>query len=52
MAKKVIASLRKEGGRQYTKCIKMVKSEKSGSYTFKEEILHNDEIKNFFDNKK
>ena len=52
MAKKVIASLKKEGGRQYTKCIKMVKSEKSGSYTFKDEILHNDEIKNFFSDKK
>ncbi|MBE9488636.1 MAG: DUF4295 domain-containing protein [Bacteroidetes bacterium] len=52
MAKKVVASLRKEGGRNYTKCIKMVKSEKSGSYTFKTEILNNTEIKDFFNGKK
>lgn len=51
MAKKVIASLKKEGGRQYTKCIKMVKSDKTGSYTFKTEIVQNDEIKNFFEKK-
>lgn len=51
MAKKVIASLKKEGGRQYTKCIKMVKSDKTGAYVFKEEIVHNDEINNFFGKK-
>lgn len=51
MAKKVIASLKKEGGRQFTKCIKMVKSDKTGAYTFKTEIVQNDEIKNFFDKK-
>lgn len=51
MAKKVIASLKKEGGRQYTKCIKMVKSEKTGAYSFKTEIVQNDEIKNFFEKK-
>lgn len=51
MAKKVIASLKKEGGRQFTKCIKMVKSDKTGAYTFKTEIVQNDEIKNFFEKK-
>lgn len=51
MAKKVIASLKKEGGRQFTKCIKMVKSDKTGAYSFKTEIVQNDEIKNFFEKK-
>lgn len=51
MAKKVIASMKKEGGRQYTKCIKMVKSDKTGAYTFKTEIVQNNEITNFFDKK-
>jgi hypothetical protein len=26
----------------------MVKSDKSGSYTFKEEIVHNDKVKEWF----
>jgi hypothetical protein len=30
MAKKVVASLQKGGGKEHTKVIKMVKSEKSG----------------------
>ena len=38
MAKKVVASLQKGGGKAHTKVIKMVKSDKSGSYSFKEEI--------------
>jgi hypothetical protein len=48
MAKKVVASLQKGGGKEHTKVIKMVKSDKSGSYTFKEEIVHNDKVKDFF----
>jgi hypothetical protein len=48
MAKKVVASLQRGEGRLFTKCIKMVKSEKSGSYAFQEEIVHNDHIKDFF----
>lgn len=48
MAKKVVASLQKKEGRVFTKCIKMVKSEKTGSYAFQEEIVHNDNIKGFF----
>ena len=38
MAKKSVASLQKGVGKQHTKVIKMVKSPKSGAYTFKEEI--------------
>lgn len=48
MAKKVVASLQKGGGKEHTKVIKMVKSDKSGSYTFKEDIVHNDKVKDWF----
>jgi len=47
MAKKTVASLQTGGGKEHTKCIKMVKSEK-GTYTFKTEIVHNDKVKDFF----
>ena len=49
MAKKVVASLQKGGGKEHTKVIKMVKSEKSGSYSFKAEIVHTDKVKEWFD---
>lgn len=48
MAKKVVASLQKGEGRLFTKCIKMVRSEKSGSYSFDEQMVHNDHVKDFF----
>jgi hypothetical protein len=48
MAKKVVASLQKGGGKEHTKVIKMVKSDKTGAYTFKEEIVHNDKVKEWF----
>ena len=48
MAKKVVASLQKGGGKEHSKVIRMVKSEKSGSYSFKEEIVHNDKVKDWF----
>jgi hypothetical protein len=48
MAKKVVATLKTGSGKTFTKCIKMMKSEKTGSYQFKEEIVHNDHIKDFF----
>ena len=51
MAKKVVATLKTGTGKDFTKCIKMVKSEKSGAYLFKEEIVHNDHIKDFFTKK-
>ncbi len=52
MAKKAVATLRTSSGKAYTKCIKMVKSEKTGAYIFKEEMVLNEEVKNFFANKK
>ena len=48
MAKKVVATLQKGEGKTFTKVIKMIKSPKTGAYTFKEEIVHNDNVKNFF----
>jgi len=48
MAKKVVASLQKRGAKDITKAIKMVKSEKTGSYTFREEIINKDKVKDFF----
>ena len=41
MAKKTVASLQKGEGRTYSKVIKMVKSPKTGAYTFKEEMVPN-----------
>ena len=51
MAKKVVATLKTGAGKQYTKCIKMVKSEKTGAYIFKDSVVFNDQIKDFFDKK-
>tara|TARA_B100000900_G_scaffold411031_1_gene429943 strand:+ start:333 stop:488 length:156 start_codon:yes stop_codon:yes gene_type:complete len=47
MAKKVVASLQKRGAKDITKAIKMVKSEKTGSYVFREEIVSKDKVKDF-----
>jgi hypothetical protein len=51
MAKKVVASLKTGSGKLFTKCIKMSRSEKTGAYQFKEEIVHNDHIRDFFNKK-
>ena len=48
MAKKVVATLRTGDGKLFTRCIKMVKSDKTGAYSFQEEMVHNDHIKDFF----
>ena len=45
MAKKVIATMKTSGGKDYSKVIRMVKSPKTGAYTFKEEIVANDQLK-------
>lgn len=48
MAKKVVATLKTGSGKGFTKCIRMSKSDKSGAYIFKEEIVNNDHVKDFF----
>lgn len=45
MAKKVVATLKKEGGIKYAKVIKAVKSPKTGAYTFKEEMVTEEMVK-------
>lgn len=48
MAKKVVATLRTGTGRDWAKVIKAVKSPKTGAYTFKEEIVPTDSVKDYF----
>ena len=45
MAKKVVATLKTGAGKEYSKVITMGRSEKTGAYSFKEIIVHNDHIK-------
>ncbi len=45
MAKKVVATFKKEGGVEMVKVIRTIKSPKSGAYTFKEEIVTADRVK-------
>ncbi len=48
MAKKVVATLKKEGGIEYVKIIKAVKSPRTGAYSFREEIVTGDRAKEIF----
>ena len=50
MAKKAVATFSgdKSQLRNVVKCIKMVKSAKSGSYIFNEEMVQVDRVKDFF----
>ncbi|TAH44024.1 MAG: DUF4295 domain-containing protein [Bacteroidetes bacterium] len=47
MAKKVVATLKSGKGKEFSKVIKMVKNPQTGAYNFKEEIVHNDHVKDF-----
>ncbi len=44
MAKKVVATLKTATGKDWAKVIKAVKSPKTGSYSFKEEMVPVDKI--------
>ena len=46
MAKKVVASLQ-SSSKDFAKVIKMVKSPKTGAYTFRENIISSDKVKEF-----
>jgi hypothetical protein len=48
MAKKVVATLKTSTGKDFAKVVKLVKSPKTGAYTFKEEIVPNDSVKDYF----
>lgn len=45
MAKKVVATLKKAEGKNFAKVIRAIKSEKTGAYTFREEIVPVDLVK-------
>lgn len=51
MAKKVVATLKKKGGVKYAKVIKAVKSDKTGAYTFREEMVTEDMVKSVLSDK-
>ena len=46
MAKKSVASIQ-TGSKRLTKAIKMVKSEKTGAYTFVEQIMAQEDVNDF-----
>ncbi|MDQ3534507.1 MAG: DUF4295 domain-containing protein [Bacteroidota bacterium] len=46
MAKKVVATLKKEGGRNFAKVIRAIKNQDTGAYTFKEEMVPLDQVQN------
>jgi hypothetical protein len=50
MAKKVVATFSgmRGSGRTKVKCIRMVRSERSGSYAFQEDMIPVDGVKDFF----
>ncbi len=47
MAKKVVASVKSTTGKNYARVIRMVKSPKTGVYTFKEDMVASDQVKDF-----
>ena len=50
MAKKVVATMKEKGTiKGMTKVIKMVRSEKTGAYTFVEDIVAAENVKDFFE---
>ena len=53
MAKKAVATFSgdKSQNRDVVKCIRMVKSERTGAYVFQEELVPTDQIKSYFEKK-
>lgn len=45
MAKKTVASLQKKKGKNFARVIRAIKSEKTGDYQFKEEMVPLDQVK-------
>lgn len=48
MAKKVVATLKTGDTKGYTKVVKMIKTDKNNAYSFKEDIVPSDNVKEFF----
>ena len=51
MAKKVVATLKTQTGKSFAKVIRMVRSEKTGAYMFKEEIVASDNVQEYLKKK-
>ncbi len=51
MAKKVVATLKTTTGKSFAKVIRMVRSEKTGAYMFKEEIVPSDNVQEYLKKK-
>jgi len=51
MAKKVVATLKTGKGKDFTRVIKMVRSPKTGSYTFREQIVNSEQVQEFLKDK-
>lgn len=47
MAKKVVATFQKKGGKGLARVIKAVKSPKTGAYIFQETMVDSDSVKDF-----
>lgn len=45
MAKKVVATLQKKEGKNFAKVVRAIKSEKTGAYIYKEEMVPVDQVK-------
>jgi hypothetical protein len=52
MAKKVVATLKTATGKDWAKIIRAVRSEKTGAYTFKEEMVPVDKVQEALANNK
>jgi len=46
MAKKVVATLQTQG-KDFAKVIRMKKSDKTGAYSFQEDVIPNDQVNEF-----
>ncbi len=51
MAKRAVAKLRTDSGKGFSKVIRMTRSEKSGAYTFTEEIIPTEMVKEYLSKK-
>lgn len=47
MAKKTVATLQKKGAKTFTKVIKTVRSEKTGAYSFRTEMVPAEKVNEF-----
>ena len=53
MAKKAVAAFSdKTSAKSVVKCIRLVRSERSGAYAFKEEMVPTEQVADFFSEKK